>query len=85
MLAPTGIRVPDWPAPFQYAHANHDANSRTFLPFIECLLPDEEAWESLFTDAQRLDVFRSIYGNRQGKRKPKAEPSLFDDLLGSIQ
>lgn len=69
MLRPAGLGVPDSPPEvFRYGHPNNAAMARTFEPFIALGLPDECAWAALFTDAQRLDVFRATYGNRARPR-----------------
>lgn len=80
MLRPRGVGVWDQPAEL-YRHGNHDhaSQARTFLPFIELLLPDDEAWDALFTEEQRLDTFRVVHGNRKGPRpKPERAQTALD-------
>lgn len=70
MLHPSGIGVADRPAPiFPFAHPGHDKNARIFEPFIVAHFTDEEAWAALFTDEQRLALYRAIHGNRKGAGK----------------
>jgi hypothetical protein len=69
------------PAPlFRFANADHDEMVRTFLPYIETLRSDDEAWAALFADAHRLAIHRSIHGNKR-KRTPKPKPPSLFDLL----
>lgn len=84
MLRPRLIGVGDQPPTlFRYGLPHHDRLARTFVPFIELGLPDDEAWEALFTDEQRLAHFRCAYGNRKGpvqRRQVRAVPTLFDEM-----
>lgn len=63
--------VPDWPPPFRFAHPAHDRQARTFEPFIAAGFSDAEAFDALFTDDQRLSVFRAVHGNRKGPRRKR--------------
>ena len=65
----SGVAVPDLPPPFRFALADHPRLMRSFEPFIAAGFSDAEAWESLFSDDQRLAEFRSVYGNRKGRVK----------------
>lgn len=69
LLRAGGVAVADWPPPFRFAVPGSDADVRTFEPFIAAGFTDREAWEALFTDEYRLEVFRVVYGNRKGPLK----------------
>lgn len=80
LLRANGICVPDWPRPFRYAHPHHDEQARIFLPFIETLMPDTEAWGALFSDEQHLACFKVVHGNRKGKRRPSNGQGRLDGI-----
>jgi hypothetical protein len=62
-----GLAVADQPC-------NGDV-ARSLEPFLAAGFSDREAWESLFTDRQRLAWFRFRHGNCPSSPRP---PSLFD-------
>lgn len=84
MLNPHGIGVPDQPAElYQLGLPSNAAMARTFVPFVETLMSDDEAWEALFDDAFRLSVFRTVYGNRPSAEhtarwRRRSTSTLFD-------
>lgn len=54
-LGPGAVAVPDQPCNAQLA--------RSVEPFIAAGFSDREAWESVFSDCQRLAWFRIRFGN----------------------
>lgn len=56
------------PQLFEFGHPDHDTYVRTYEPFIAAQFSDEEATDALFTDHQRLRVFKVVHGNRPRKR-----------------
>lgn len=74
-LHPKTIAYPDNPlSPYMLPRWQSDI--RVFLPYIETGRSDDEAWEALFSDDQRLDVFRTVYGNRKGPVPKRSVPQL---------
>lgn len=65
LLSTRLIAVSDRPPQlFKYGLAEYDAMVRAFEPYIATMMPDTCAWETLFTDEQRLYVARVAYGKR---------------------
>lgn len=71
-LRTRGLAVVDLPPPFRFGTQDLPRLTRTFEPFIVMLLPDEEAWDALFDDAFRLEVFKTWHGNKPWLKKREA-------------
>ena len=54
-LYPRGIEIP------------YTEDMRDVVPFIEMLFSDDEAWEVLFSDEDRLEMHRAVYGNKPSR------------------